>query len=312
MARLVSTVLVVALLAATAAAFAWTEALKLQPSPITAVRFPTKVFSPICDCATEQAPFRLRLREADVLDVDIVDEGGAVVSSVARGERGGPGWVDFAWDGRDGSGQVLPEATYRPRVRLRRKRETIVIPNDIRLDVTPPVVETWDARPRVFSPDGDGRADSLAVRYASSEDAVALLYVEDVRRVRTRFARAEDTFRWSGRVGGEPLRRGVYDVQLALRDPAGNVSVRAAPAKVVVRYVALGRDRVTVRAGGRFAIRVSADARTVRWRLGSRSGTSRPGTLRLRAPARKGRYTLTVSVGRHVTRAAIVVREPAP
>jgi len=66
---------------------------------------------------------------------------------------------------------------------------------------------------------------------------------------------------------------------------------------------------VEVAAGGRFAIRVSADARTVRWQLGRRSGIATPGTLRLRAPLQKGRFTLVVSARGHSTRAAVYVRE---
>ncbi len=49
--RLLSTLLVVALLGGTAAAFAVTQGLKIEPSPILAPRI-DKVFSPVCDCAT--------------------------------------------------------------------------------------------------------------------------------------------------------------------------------------------------------------------------------------------------------------------
>jgi len=54
-------------------------------------------------------------------------------------------------------------------------------------------------------------------------------------------------------------------------------------------------------------VRVSADA-PVRWGIGARSGTAKPGLLVLRAPAAPGRYTLTVSVGQHRARAALIVR----
>ena len=78
----------------------------------------------------------------------------------------------------------------------------------------------------------------------------------------------------------------------------------------MIRYVALGRKRITVTAGARFPLRVSSDARRVRWTLGGRSGLARPGTLRLRAPLQKGRFTLTVSANGHATRAAVFVVEP--
>jgi hypothetical protein len=80
--------------------------------------------------------------------------------------------------------------------------------------------------------------------------------------------------------------------------------------RVVARFVELARDRVDVRAGTRFGIRVSADAR-FGWRLGAREGTAAPGLLVLRAPSRPSRYTLTVTVGAHRARAAVVVRPRA-
>jgi hypothetical protein len=79
----------------------------------------------------------------------------------------------------------------------------------------------------------------------------------------------------------------------------------------VIRYVSLGRDRIVVGAGERFAVRVSADAERVRWSLGGRSGFAAPGTLRLRAPLQKGQFTLTVTAAGHSARAAVFVREPA-
>ena len=38
-------------------------------------------------------------------------------------------------------------------------------------------------RPRVFSPDGDRRADRITVRYTVDKPARAMLYVDGVQRV---------------------------------------------------------------------------------------------------------------------------------
>ena len=129
-------VLVVALLAATATAFALTEGLKLEPSPIlgTAV---DKVFSPVCGCPSEEARISFRLREADILDVALIDSDGTVVARPVQGERFERGRVVIRWDGLDADGKPLPEAEYRPRVHLREERRTIVLPNPIEIDVTP-------------------------------------------------------------------------------------------------------------------------------------------------------------------------------
>ena len=162
----------------------------------------------------------------------------------------------------------------------------------------------------MISPDGDRRGDRANFSYRLTEPGRGMLFVNGKRRGLTRFPREEDSIAWYGKVGGRAFPPGTYNAELAAFDPAGNVSERIGPIQVVIRYVALGRKRITVTAGARFPLRVSSDARRVRWTLGGRSGLARPGTLRLRAPLQKGRFTLTVSANGHATRAAVFVVEP--
>jgi hypothetical protein len=308
-ARIVSTVLVVALLAGTAAAFALTEGLKLEPAPIFGTEV-EKILSPVCGCPTASATISFRLRESDVLDVTAVDADDDVVATIVRGRRFPAGRVELEFNGRDDDDLVLPEGEYRPRVHLREDRVTTVMPNPMEIDVTPPVVEEWEARPRLLSPDGDDRADVLTVRYRLSEPGKGLLYVDGTRRVEKRFARTDDVITWSGRVDGRGYVAGTHELTLGAQDAAGNLSAKTAPIPLRIRYVALGRSRVTVTAGTRFAIRVSSDAERVRWQLGARGGRARPGTLVIRAPRQKGRFTLVVFANGHGARAAVFVRAP--
>ena len=74
-----------------------------------------------------------------------------------------------------------------------------------------------------------------------------------------------------------------------------------------VRYISLGRDRVVVRPGGKFALRVSADSPTVHWTLRGRSGTLRTGTLHFSAPKSAGVYRLYVTAGTHAAKCTVVV-----
>lgn len=307
MARIASTVLVVALLAATAAAFALTQGLKSQPSPISGTKV-TDVFSPVCRCDTRRASIAFRLRKADRLEVAIVD-GGEVVRTIERGRAYDRGPVRIEWDGRDDAGRLLPEGEYLPRVHLRDQRWTITLPNPIRIDVTPPRLELVTARRLVFSPDGDRRADRVTFRYRLDEPGRAMLLIDGKRRALTRFPRTEDKLEWFGKVDGRALPAGTYVARVVAFDPAGNVGERSRPITIVIRYVALGRDRISALAGTRFAVRVSTDARTVRWELGGRSGVAQPGTLLLRAPLQKGRFTLAVTANGHTARAAVFVRE---
>jgi hypothetical protein len=301
-------VLVAALLAATSAAFVVTEKLKLTRNPIVGPRV-DKLFSPVCDCATSTATISFRLRAPDRVSLEIVDSDGDVVRELARDRPQGRAAVDYVWDGRDGDGQVVDEGSYRPRVHLDNERRTIVMPNPIRVDVTPPRVESFTARPIVISPDGDGRSDRAKIRYRVSERSVVELHVDGVRALRRLGTRTTGTMDWFGVAGGEPLPQGRYVLRLVARDVAGNLGPRSGSRTVAIRFLALGRDRVVTEPGARFAILAVSQARRLRWTLANRSGTAPPGTLRLTAPAAPGRYVLRVEANGHVERAIVVVRE---
>lgn len=307
-ARFAPAALVAALLVATSAAFVVTEKLKLTRNPIVGPRVENKIFSPVCDCATDTASITFRLREPDRVTVELIDADGDVVRELARRRPHGRAAVSYVWDGRDGTGEVVDEGSYKPRIHLDRARRTIVMPNPIRVDVTAPRVVSFTARPLVISPDGDGRSDRAQIRYAVSERAVVELYVDGTRAIRKFGTRPRGTMSWTGTAAGEPLPEGVYTLRLVARDVAGNLGPRSGSRTVRIRFLALGRDRVVTSPGGRFAILALSQARRLEWRLGGRSGTARPGTLRLKAPARPGRYTLRVEANGHVRRAAVVVR----
>jgi FlgD Ig-like domain len=308
--RLAPAVLVAALLVATSAAFVVTEKLKLTRNPIVGPQV-AKIFSPVCDCATDKASILFRLRSPDRVSLEIIDSDGDVVRELARSRPQGRAPVTYLWNGRDADGRVVAEGTYRPRVHLDRQRRTIVMPNPIRVDVTPPRVESFTARPIVISPDADGRSDRAKIRYRVSERSVVELFVDGTRALRRAGTRTTGTMDWFGTVGGEPLPQGRYTLRLVARDVAGNLGRRSGSRTVAIRFLALGRDRVVTAPGGSFAILALSQARTLRWKLGDRSGVARPGTLRLRAPDRPGRYVLRVDANGHVERALVVVREPA-
>lgn len=303
--------LVAALLVATSAAFVVTEKLKLTRNPIVG---PTvaKLFSPVCECPTSSAEIRFRLRRADRVSVEIVDGGGDVVRELARDKAQGRTPTAYLWDGRDGEGNVVDEGTYRPRIHLDEQRRTIVMPNRIRVDTTPPRVVSFTARPLIVSPDRDGRFDRAKIRFRVSERARVELYVDGIRALRRLGTRPTGTLDWFGIAGGEPVEEGLHTLRLVARDVAGNLGPRSGSRSVRVRFLALGRTRVEVAPGEPFAVLALSQARTLHWRLGERSGTARPGSIRLTAPAEPGRYTLRVEANDHVKRAAVVVGEPAP
>jgi FlgD Ig-like domain len=298
LARILSTVLVVCLLGGTAAAFAVTQGLKLDKSPI----FGTAVAKRVSPAAGTKARISFRLREADTITVTVVNDDGEVVRTLVDDRRVRARTLSYAWDGRDDAGHALAEGEYRPRIRLADERTTTTLPNDIQLDTTPPSFEFGDVRPRVISPDGDGRAEGIKVRFSSGEQVRALLFVDGKRRVLTQ-AREAGVIRWSA-----PLRPGRYRLQLAAQDRAGNTSDRIRIGTVRVRYVELARNVVRVRAGFRFAVGVSTDAPNYRYRFAGRRGVGGGRFLRVRAPDEAGRYRLYVRSNRHADSALVIVR----
>lgn len=267
----------------TATAFAVTERLKLVPSPIVAPRI-TKAFSPRCGCDTRSAAIRFGLRDGDRLTVTVIRDDETVATLVEDLERpAGP--VSFEWDGRG-----APQGTYHVRVHFDRGRRTIVIPNAIRLDLTPPVLSVRSVSPDVFSPDGDGRVDKVLAVYSVSEQSRVSLLV-DGRVGPVTPPRKAGKLEWYAR----RRRPGVYALSLVARDLAGNASRPSVPAVVRLRFISIVQPRVIVPAGVRFGVRVSTDARRYAWRLGARRGSARTKSLVLRAPQRVGRYTLVVT-----------------
>jgi len=222
------TLVVAALLVVTAAAFVWTERQKLQPPPF-AVREVTETFSPVCGCDLDEARIVLELRPRTRLTLAIVDEDGSVVRPlVADLQRRGR--VVLRWDGRDANGNVVPDGTYRPRVRIRGNARTFVLPNPMLVDATPP--QATLVRVRTKEVDARARGSRVALFYRLSEAAQPLLFVNGRIRVQGR-VRRRGKLDWYPRVRGVPMRRGRYELELAARDLAGNIGPRTRA--VVVR-----------------------------------------------------------------------------
>jgi hypothetical protein len=310
LARWPQLLVVLALLGATAAAFAVTERLKLERSPVTGTRV-DRVFSPVCECARDVAVVSFILRRRETVTVDILDRNGRSIRTLVRKRREPAGRVSYTWDGLDEAGRVVPEGVYRPRVQLERNGRTIVLPNPIRVDTTAPVITLVRVFPRVFSPDGDGQRDRVTADYRIDERSRAVMLVDGRQRVQSKFRRVEGKLVWFGRVNGRTVRPGLYEIRLRAVDRAGNRSMRTRAVPVRVRFVELSRERIRAVAGKRFSVRVRTDATSYGWLFAGKRGTGSRQVLVLRAPETPGSYTLYVTVGGRAARAAIEV-VPAP
>jgi hypothetical protein len=291
------TLIVAGLLAATATSFAVEERLKLEDSPVLKTQVES-LFSPKIG---DEARIGFQLRREGNIGVDIVDDQGTTVRHALGSGVFGQSFHQFAWDGRNDAGQIVPDGVYHVQLQLKDEDRTIEFPTTIRADSTPPTIDVH-LKHQVFSPDGDHRADQLRVIYRFSEPAYAILFVNGKPIGRSFRKKPVGSYPWDAK-GKKP---GTYRVALAAKDLAGNeTSTRAF--SVVVRFVELRPRYVTH--GPVVRVRVSTDAKKVHWRFAGRSGTARPPKLTLHVPSQPGRYTLTVSANGHRARATVVVRK---
>lgn len=297
MKRLAPTLIVAALLVATATAFTVTERLKLEDSPVLSTRIP-RLFSP----RLAEATIGFRLRREEDIRLDIADDTGTVIREGVGSGVFGQAFHQFAWDGRDDSGRIVPDGVYHVQLTLKDEGRTIEFPRTVTVDSTPPTIEVTPKR-QVFSPDGDGRVDRFDFVYRFGEPAWAILYVDGKRVGRTYRTKPVGVYPWYGK-GKKP---GEYRLALAAQDRAGNIAPSTREFAVRIRFVQLFKRRFTPK-GKTLRVRVSSDAKTLSWKLGSRSGVGKPPLLRIPVPAQPGRYTLNVSANGHRDRATVVVR----
>lgn len=304
MQRILSTAVLVGLLAATAAAFAITERLKLTKSPIVATKILRDHVSP---SAHTTAAFKLRFRRRDRVTVSIRDSHGDHVDTLAFEQLLPAGRHTFTWNGLNDLRRKPPDGTYRMEVHFANQRRTILIPNPIVLTTKLPAVLDAGATPEAFSPDHDHQADHVTIHYRLSEPAHIVVSLDGRRVIRGRFSKAKDKVTWDGTVHGTVLAPGTYVLTVGAVDLAGNKATRVQRVAVTIRYIALASRRVAVRGGARFRIRVSTDAKRYAWKLGSRTGKASGRVLTLRAPNGRGAYRLTVTERGHSASATVVV-----
>jgi hypothetical protein len=309
-ARVLSTAFCVALLAATAVAFALTEGAKTELSPIYGTKIP-HVFSPTCDlkiCRFNAASIVFKLRKKQHLQV-WMEHNGKRVSTIVSGRTYPRGTVKLAFSGiADDGVTILPDGTYRPVVRLTNEHRTIRLPNLIQLDTTPPQAIKFPKQVYTeISPDGDGRHDFFRIQYTLNAPGHGVLLVGSRQAVYTRSQKVHGSLTWGGRIDGKIVKPGRYVLFIAAQDAAGNRSKPFPFAAVTVRFLALGRTKIEVAPRHRFALFVLSDAKDVSWLFDRGRGSSRKHTLKLRAPRKPGTYTLYVTAEGHTAKATVVV-----
>jgi hypothetical protein len=294
--RVFSAALLLVLLASTALAFAVTEGLKLEPSPIASVVV-DKVVSPTCACATSHATIRFRLRKADYVTIAIVNASDREVRVLVHARPRKKGFVHVTWNGR-GAGGAVPDGLYRPRVHLRKQHKTITLPNPIRVDTTPPVFKSVHVRPHIVAP-----GTHASVIYRLDGPARVSVFANAKQVIVGRASKPSWKLDWYAK-GAHP---GTYALTVVAVDAAGNRSA-ARRAGIVLVPLQVETTGVRTTGGASFGVRLATDGRAYHWRFAGAGGVSRARRLVLHAPARPGRYTVVIRQDKLVHRVAVVVK----
>jgi hypothetical protein len=317
--RILALVLALLLIGGAAVVFVRAQILKSAPSPIVGPAIGNRVFSPDAyKPRRREATLRVELRErqqAVVLVLDADDRPVARARMQQTGRR-----IRASWDGTNAAGDRAADGIYRFAIELEAGERLIRIPDPIRLDATPPEVQSTAKAGRYITPGLEGDIGVYSFTLSSSEPTRFRLDVRQVQPNGTaRLIRREThlawerrkQMRWAADAGnlpldraGEPVGPGSYIVGGRAEDRAGNLVIAPAivepgelePARVVgVRTVALTPSLQPVT--------LLSDVELVRYRpAASFPGTAvaraqgAPGAVRL-PPAQPGFYAIEIAGG---------------
>ena len=276
-----STLLVVALLGGTAAAFAVTQGLKTRAEPDHARRGSRRSSRPTCDCG--HARRRDPLQAAQARPRPARDRRRRAGRSCGRSSpAGGSGAGRSPTRGTAATTRAASsrEGVYKPRVHLADQHRTIDLPNEMQVDTTAPRISIVVA----------GAADDLAERRRPQRPIRDRLQDRASRRTRscswtgkrvvfTRAAarsarRSTGTARSTGRRCGPGVHRAVGSPP---KTAPGTPSDTARPSMSSSATSSSPVTAIQAKAGTRFGVRVSADAtRALAARRAPGNGGARP------------------------------------
>jgi len=177
---------------------------------------------------------------------------------VAVWEEKGPLPSNVIWDGKDAEGKVVPDGTYTVRLAVQYEGGEVFAdaPIPIRVDTTPPLV-TLELSPVPFSPDHDGREDTLKVQISAKDESGIESWSFKVLDPNGREFQALEgegtppaSVEWDGysKTGDLVQAATEYPLQFVVTDKVGNA------AKGLVKILV---DVLVYREGGKDKIRVA-------------------------------------------------------
>ncbi len=183
--------------------------------------------------------------------------GGVAGAAIRTGGANGRA-ATFTWDGKDGSGVVVPDGSYRITVwTADASNNRASVAKVVTVDRRPAVVTVRSA-PGFISPNGDGHSDRMTLSMAADSWITGSARVFDSRGTTVRrwtITKATSaSWAWDGRnSAGATVADGRYTFRVAGRDQAGNLTVQDLVVQVdrTIRAVTWSRSSFTPKSGGR-------------------------------------------------------------
>ncbi|MBI4978115.1 MAG: gliding motility-associated C-terminal domain-containing protein [Spirochaetes bacterium] len=216
----------------------------------------TGTFSPNRDGKKDTINFILRVSDTQTVAswaIEIVDAAKTPVYSITGGKELHFG---YEWDGRDANGKLVADGQFRYRLTVNYSAGQVErsLVKSFFVDTKPPAVAVA-INDKVFSPNGDGKKETLTIEHTMTSPALSPERFEGVvkdtagRAVR-RFSFKgvpPASFSWDGRdQSGTVAKQGVYSYELSAEDDGENTTNIVIPGiRVVTDF-----EKLTVAAGG--------------------------------------------------------------
>jgi flagellar hook assembly protein FlgD len=202
------------------------------PPVIGSVTTSASVISPNGDGTRDSVTYRLSAPGATRWTIRIAAGSAAPVRST--GAAGGT--ATFTWKGTNDAGAVVPNGRYAATLAACDVAGNCATRAfAITVDTTPPVI-TRSAAPAAFSPNGDGSADTVALRWTANEKATGTARVwrgTTLVRSWTFSGVTGGAITWNGRTAvGTAVADGRYTFKVDARDAVGNRTVVTTPVVV--------------------------------------------------------------------------------
>jgi len=216
-----ASLLLIALIAASTAAFLRAEQLKLRHSPVGTPEVhvfisPQCTGSPLC---MRKGRLSFLLRSPQRISLTIVNDSGQTVRHLVTNRSYPKGRVTVFWDGAGDGQKRLPEGAYRLSIHLLGAGRTITVPTNILIDRTPPTVSISNFR---------RGSKNFKFDYHTSEEA----FVHVSAYKNGKLVGSRQVYYGLGHFPWITLKPGTYVLRFWAVDLAGNRTVHG-PAKVV-------------------------------------------------------------------------------